>query len=273
MLENYIKNVREKNPLVHNITNYVTVNDVANILLACGASPIMSDEELDVVDITSICNGLNINIGTLNQKTIKSMILAGQRANKLNHIVTFDPVGVSASKLRTDTANELLQKIKFDVIKGNVSEIKALHNSGGKTRGVDASINDIVTVDNLDSMVLFAKDFANKYDCIVAITGKIDLVSDKEKCFVIYNGKEQMSKITGTGCMLSALINAFVCANSFDKLNAVATAVCVMGLAGEIAYSNLKEYEGNSTYRNLIIDSVYNMNEEIFKAGAKYEIK
>lgn len=273
MIEKCIENVRKQNPLVHNITNYVTVNDVANVILACGGSPIMSDEPDDVLDITSICGGLNINIGTLNTRTIKSMILAGKKANELGNVTLLDPVGVGASSLRTDTALKLLKEVKFDVIRGNVSEIKTLAKGSGTTRGVDANIADSVCDNNLDDMVNFTKNFAKEQNCIVAITGKIDIVADCNTCYVIYNGKSQMSQITGTGCQLSGLITAFVVANKDEKLKAVVSAVCTMGLAGEIGYSHLKEYEGNSTYRNRIIDAIYNMDSNTLKAGAKYEIR
>ena len=120
MVGKYLEQVRTKAPLIHNITNYVTVNDVANVLLACGGSPIMSDEPADIIDITSICNGLNINIGTLNVRTIEAMYAAGEKSNELNHAVLLDPVGAGASKLRTDTALGLIEKIHFDVIRGNI---------------------------------------------------------------------------------------------------------------------------------------------------------
>src|SRR5574344_1769416 len=126
MFKECFDNVRKSVPLVHNITNYVTVNDVANIELACGASPIMADDSGEVEDITSICGGLNINIGTLNKNTIPSMMLAGKKAQELHHILLLDPVGAGASKLRTDTALSLMKSIQFDVIRGNISEIKTL---------------------------------------------------------------------------------------------------------------------------------------------------
>ena len=121
MIKTCMDNVREKAPLVHNITNYVTVNDVANVLLACGGSPIMSDEPDDVEDITSICVGLNINIGTLNKRTIESMFLAGKKSKALGHVLLLDPVGAGASKLRTETAVKILDELKPDVIRGNIS--------------------------------------------------------------------------------------------------------------------------------------------------------
>ena len=126
MFQNMLENVRQKCPLIHNITNYVTVNDCANIVIACGASPIMADDKEEVAEITTICSGLNINIGTLNSRTIASMLIAGKRANELNHPVVLDPVGAGASKLRTETAMQLLREVKFSVIRGNISEIKNL---------------------------------------------------------------------------------------------------------------------------------------------------
>ena len=264
--------VRKSVPLVHNITNYVTVNDVANVLLACGGSPIMSDEPDDVEEITAICGGLNINIGTLNQRSIQGMFLAGKKANELGHPVLLDPVGVGASSLRTGTAAALMEKIRFDVIRGNISEIKTLALGSTTTKGVDADVADAVTEDSLESAVCFVKAFADRAGCIVAITGAIDLVSDGEKCFVIRNGRPEMGKITGTGCQLSGMMTAYVTANPKRKLEAAAAAVCAMGLAGEIGWSRMQPGDGNSTYRNRIIDAIYNMDGKTLEEGAKYEV-
>ncbi|MCD8021218.1 MAG: hydroxyethylthiazole kinase [Clostridiales bacterium] len=273
MLGNCIDNVRKTVPLVHNITNYVTVNDVANVLLACGGSPIMSDEPKDVEDITSICGGLNINIGTLSERSIQGMFAAGKKANELNHVVLLDPVGAGASALRTQTAVELMETLKLTVVWGNISEIKTLALGSGTTKGVDADVADAVTEDSLDSAVAFVKDFAKKVGCIVAITGAIDLVSDGEKCYVIRNGRPEMGKITGTGCQLSGMMTAFVVANPEQKLLAAAAAVATMGLAGEIGWSRMREGDGNATYRNRIIDAIYNMDGVTLDQGAKYEVR
>lgn len=268
-----MENVRKTVPLVHNITNYVTVNDVANMLLACGASPIMSDEPGDVADITSICGGLNINIGTLNERTIEGMFAAGRKANELFHPVLLDPVGAGASALRTDTAVRLMEEIKLAVIRGNISEIKTLALGSGTTKGVDADVADAVTEENLAETVAFAKSFAKKSGCIAAITGAIDLVSDGETCYVIRNGRPEMGRITGTGCQLSGMMTAFIVANPEERLEAAAAAVCAMGLAGEIGWSRMAEGDGNSTYRNRIIDAIYNIDAETLDKGAKYEIR
>lgn len=273
MLGYCIENVREKAPLVHNITNYVTVNDVANVLLACGGSPIMTDDPEEVIDITTICGGLNINIGTLNHRTIPGMHKAGKKSNELGHPVLLDPVGVGASKLRTQTALELVEDIRFDVIRGNISEIKTLALGSGTTKGVDADIADTVTEENLEQAVEFVKKYAKTLDCILAVTGAIDLVSDGERCFIIRNGRPEMGKITGTGCQLSGMMTAFLVANPEHKLEATAAAVCTMGVAGEIAWRRMAEGDGNATYRNRIIDAIYNMNGEILDRGASYEVR
>lgn len=273
MLKKCIENVRNKVPLVHNITNYVTVNDVANILLACGASPIMADDLEDAEDITSICGGLNINIGTLNKNTIPSMFLAGKKANILGHKILLDPVGAGASKLRTDTAVKLMKEIKFNAIRGNISEIKTLALGSGSTKGVEADVADAVTETSLDNAVAFVKAFAKEAGCIAAVTGAIDLVADEDKCYVIRNGRAEMGKITGTGCQLSGMMTAFLVANPDNELEAAAAAVCAMGLAGEIGWSNMQPFDGNSTYRNRIIDAIYNMDGETLEKGAKYEVR
>jgi hydroxyethylthiazole kinase len=273
MLGNCIENVRKNVPLVHNITNYVTVNDVANVLLACGGSPIMSDEPEDVGDITAICGGLNINIGTLNQRSIAGMLVAGKKANELGHKVLLDPVGAGASALRTNTAVKIMEEIKLDVIRGNISEIKTLALGSGTTKGVDADAADAVTEDNLEQMVAFAKSFAKESGSITAITGAIDLVADADTCYVIRNGRPEMGKITGTGCQLSGMMTAFLVANPNHMLEAAAAAVCTMGVAGEIAWSRMAEGDGNATYRNRIIDAIYNMDGETLDREAKYEVR
>ena len=158
----------------------------------------------------------------------------GKKANELSHKILLDPVGAGASKLRTDTAVKLAKEIKFDVIRGNISEIKTLALGSGTTKGVDADVSDAVTEENLDNAVAFVKDYAKKSGCVIAITGAIDLVSDGEKCYVIRNGRPEMSKITGTGCQLSGMTTAFIVANPDNVLEATAAAVCTMGLAGAI---------------------------------------
>ena len=274
MLGQYLENVRDKVPLIHNITNYVTVNDCANILIACGASPIMADDAEEVEEITSICGGLNINIGTLNSRTVKSMLLAGKKANALGHPVLLDPVGAGASRLRTGTAKTMLEEIKLSVIRGNISEIKTLALGTGTTKGVDADLADAVTKDSLDSVASLAKEFSRKTVAVIAITGAIDIVADGNRVFAIKNGHPVMSKITGSGCMLSAMTTAYITANPENVLEAVAAAVCAMGLCGEKAFKTMeKQNSGNSGYRNYLIDEVYKLTPTELDKGAKYELR
>lgn len=272
MIETTLNNVRKTTPLVHNITNYVTVNDCANALLAIGGSPIMADDLEDVRDITAICSALNINIGTLNKNTIPSMFEAGKISNSLNHPVLLDPVGAGASKLRTETAKNLINELSLSVIRGNISEIKALATNTNTTKGVDADAADTVTDETIDSVVAFAKKFSEATGAVIVITGAIDIVANREKAYIIRNGHPMMSKVTGTGCMLSAVMSAFAAANKDDILSACAGAVCAMGLCGENAFLKLNG-RGNSTYRNLIIDELYNLDGKALKEGAKYEIR
>ena len=188
-------------------------------------------------------------------------------------MVLLDPVGAGASALRTDTALALMEKVRPDVIRGNISEIKTLALGSGTTKGVDADAADTVTEANLDAMVEFTRRFAEKTGAVIAITGAIDLVSDAKTTYIIRNGRAEMSKITGTGCQLSGVATAYAVANPQSKTVAVAAAVCLMGLAGEIGFAHLQPGEGNSSYRNRIIDAIYNMDAAALEKGARYEVR
>lgn len=274
MLKKVFANVRKRGPLVHNITNYVTVNEVANILLACGGSPIMADDSEEVEEITAICGGLHLNIGTLNRRTVVSMLLAGKKANELNRPVLLDPVGAGASTFRTETAMELMGNIRLTAIRGNISEIKTLALGRGTTKGVDADVADAVTEENLDQVVSFVQGFAQRSGAVIAMTGAIDVVADGKQVFLIRNGHRVMASITGSGCMLSALITAYLVANPEEAGWAAATATSVMGLAGERAHQRmLDEGAGNASFRNYLIDEIFKMDEATLEAGAKCEVR
>ena len=284
MFDKFLSNLRNQNPLVHNITNYVTVNDVANILLAVGASPVMTDEAADVKQMSAISSAVNINVGTLNKRTIKSMFLAGKIANANDRVVVLDPVGAGATDLRTKTCLNLIKKVHFDVIKGNMSEIKTLasavcknsaesNNEVNQTKGVDVNENDVISENNLAANISLVKNFAKATGSIVAVTGKIDLVSDGEKCYVIQNGHELMEKVCGTGCMISGLMGAFVAANADRKLEAAAACICAMGICGERAVKSLANGEGNITLRDKIIDGFMNIDDNVLQSEAKIELR
>ena len=272
MFAQTLSQVRTTTPLIHNITNYVTVNDCANILLAAGASPIMADDSAEVEEITTICGGLNINIGTLNARTIAAMILAGKKANALQHPVLLDPVGVGASTLRTDTAKRLLHEVKFSVIRGNISEIKVLAAGTGTVRGVDADQSDVVTAENQAAVIAFAQNFSRETGAIIVITGATDIVASPTQAAVINNGVATMAQVTGTGCMLSALLTAFVVANPQHVFDAAVAGVCLMGLAGEVAEEKRQDnHAGTGSFRTYLIDAISEITEKELTFGAKYE--
>lgn len=319
MWKDLLENVRKRAPRIHCISNYVSMNDCANILLACGASPIMAMDEAETAQITSICDGLTINIGTLSRATIPAMLASGKRANELGIPVVLDPVGTGASDFRTESAVRLLEKIRFTAIRGNASELRALSAASAdalepRTRserkertegrseicpgtaedscasGVDVSALDRVTEDNLDHWLSFVKDFAGRTGAVIALTGSTDLVADEDTALVIRNGHPMMSRVTGTGCQLSALTAAFLAANqtplkgaeenhnypvqvSSRSLLPVAAAICAMGVCGERAQKRLTGLDGNATYRNYIIDAVYHLTPEELETEAKYEMR
>lgn len=274
MFEHIISSVAEKTPLIHCITNYVTVNDVANVLLACGGSPIMADDAEEAEEMTSICNGLVINIGTLNARTISSMVLAGKKANELGNIVVLDPVGAGATRLRTQTTLRLLEEVKFSVIRGNISEIKTVYQGSGTTKGVDADISDAVRENTIEEAISFAKSLSKKTGAVIAMTGAIDIVADSQKAYIIRNGHPMMSKITGTGCMLTAMIAAYCASNKESVLEATAAAVVAMGYCGELAYKQMKKTNGGtSSLRIHLIDAISKLDDAALIGGCKIESK
>ena len=270
-LSKCLENVRGGVPLVHCITNYVTVNDCANALLACGGSPIMSDEPKDVGDIQAICGGLVLNIGTLNEHTIAGMHAAAARATELAHPIVLDPVGAGASALRTETAGALLDAFSVTAIRGNMSEMKAVAGAAATTRGVDVNPDDAVTDENLAECAAFAKSLAAKTGAVIAITGAIDIVADADRAFSIHNGVPIMGKITGAGCMLTCVTGAYVVANPENVTESVVAAVAGMGVAGEMARARMQPVDGNASFRTYLIDALFNLNGKALEAVARIE--
>ena len=262
MNSSIIEKIRRAAPLIHCITNYVTVNDVANVLLAIGAHPIMADDPEEVEEITALCAGLCLNIGTLNARTIPSMLTAGKHARALGHHVVLDPVGAGASRLRTETALRILHEVRPTVIRGNISEIRTLAVGSGTTQGVDANAADTVTEENLAATADFLRAFAARAEAIVVVTGAIDIMTDGVTVYTVRNGRAEMGRVTGTGCQLSALLAAALAVEPLGLLAAVAETVALMGVAGEIAWARMGERDGNATYRTRIIDAIYRMTGE-----------
>lgn len=275
--------VRTAHPLVHCITNYVTVNDCANALLASGAAPVMADAIEEAADIASIANALVINIGTLNGRTVESMLAAGAKAKERGIPAILDPVGGGASEYRTATALKLVAAIPFAVIRGNLSEISTLEKGYGKTRGVDACDDDLGET-AVERAIAVSRSLARTTGAIVAITGAVDVISSGRETILVKNGHPMMASITGSGCMLTALLGAY-CGAIVDRsivdrttdgsesyLSATVAAVTAIGLAGERAERIARgKNGGTATFRNALIDSLSRLDSHAFARGMKIE--
>lgn len=263
-LNEILEKIKDKNPLVHHLTNYVTVNDCANVVLAIGGSPVMADDPKEVEEMVSIASALVLNIGTLNERTIESFILAGRRANELDIPVILDPVGVGATSLRNKTVERLLDQVKLSVLRGNMSEIKNIYGKKVLTRGVDS-------IDNpLDGGKEIALGLAKRLESTVAITGEVDIISDGEKLYYIKNGHEILSKITGTGCMSSSLIAA-ACGASEEGIYGAIAGISIMAIAGEKAFNRLGEGQGLGSFKVYLMDAISSFTKEDFKERGKID--
>ncbi len=265
MLGEYLEETRRRAPLIHCITNYVTAGDCANILLACGAAAIMAEDPEEAAEITAQCGGLVLNMGTPHPRKTEALFLSGAEANRLSHPVVLDPVGVGASALRRKTGAELLERIRFAAIRGNASEIAALASGRRSRHGVETDPE--LSAGREENARLLALETGS----VVISTGESDLVTDGRKMYRVQNGHPLMSRISGSGCMLSALLGAWITASGDSPLPAALSAVCAMGLAGEQAFARLSPREGPAACRNHLIDAVFRMTPEDLEKGAKYE--
>lgn len=268
MLNEVLLQTRRKSPLIHCINNHVTSNDCANILLACGGSAIMADDPDEAAEITAMCDGLVLNMGTPSPRKLEALLRAGAQANRLGHPVILDPVGVGSSAMRREAGHQLLDGIRFAAIRGNASEIATLVRGTAAHRGVDADLEEAA----MDAVAENAKRLSAKTGAVVIVTGDTDIVTDGTTLYRVHNGHPMMKTVTGAGCQLSALLGAYVTANPERPLQAALAAVCAMGLAGQLAYERLGPLDGNASYRNYIIDAIYNLTPEALEKGAKYEI-
>ncbi|MDD1690385.1 MAG: hydroxyethylthiazole kinase [Methanoregula sp.] len=237
--------VREKRPLVHHITNYVTVNDCANITLCAGGAPVMADAADEVVEMAAIASVLVLNIGTLNPVQVESMEMAGSMANERKIPVILDPVGVGATQYRTKTARRLLDKLDIAVLKGNAGEIGVLAGAEAKVRGVDSHglSGDPVTI---------AQEYAQAAGLTIAISGATDIITDGKHTLLVENGHPMMGSISGTGCMAASVTGVFS-AESKDRVLASAAAFAAFGIAGERAAAAAR---GPGSFKTLLFDEL-----------------
>ena len=263
--------VREQTPLVQCITNFVTVNDCANILLAAGASPTMAQDIREVEEAVAGVNGLVCNMGAID--LVDSMILAGKRANELGIPVVLDPVAAGGTALRRQLSSRLLDEVHFSSIRGNASEIRALAGQMSRGSGVDVTALDAITRENLPQSVELISDLARRTHSVIAVSGVIDVVSDATQTVLLHNGCATMARITGSGCMLTTLIGAFCAAAPEHPFEATCAAMAVMGICGEIAEKKrLQNKTGNATFRTDLIDAVFNLTEQELKERIRYEV-
>lgn len=224
--------IRRSAPLVHNITNHVVMNSTANILLALGASPVMAHSRREVAEMATLAGALVLNIGTLSQAWRDAMLLAARAANAKGIPVVLDPVGAGATAYRTETARRILGEADIAVIRGNASEILALTDATVQTRGVDSSM------DLCDASAAAANALAREHGCVVGVSGARDLITDGAASFRVANGVPLMTRVTGLGCGLSAVVGAF-CAEApgSGRLAAVAAAFGYYGVCAEMAHT------------------------------------
>jgi hydroxyethylthiazole kinase len=255
--------VREKRPLVHHITNYVTANDCANITIAAGASPVMADAPEEVSEMVTFAGALVLNIGTLNKGQIESMLLAGGMANDRRIPIVLDPVGAGATSYRTESVQRLLDELKVTILKGNAGEIGILAGSeGAYVRGVDSHG---VSGD----MVKTAQQFAYHESMTVVVSGAADIVTDGKRILLVENGHPMLGSISGTGCMAASVIGAFA-AKADDPVIASAAALAAFGIAGEKAAAGAR---GPFSFKTALFDEMAALKPEDLAAGARITLR
>jgi hydroxyethylthiazole kinase len=255
-----VEEIRRQAPIVHNITNYVVMNNTANALLSLGASPVMAHALEEMEEMVDIASALVINIGTLSERWIYSMFKAMAQARKKGIPVVIDPVGAGATTFRTRTARDLISSEPPAVIRGNASEIMALYDDKSRTKGVDSTAES-------DIAVVKAQKLSEIHKCAVCISGATDYIIDNGNVIKVLNGHPMMTRVTGLGCTASALCGAFA---AVDKsfFTATAKAMAVMGIAGEIA---AEKAAGPGSLQMHFLDILYTLSENDIKARLKIE--
>lgn len=255
---NNLKKVREQNPLIHNITNYVVMNNTANALLSLGASPVMAHAAEEMEDMVAIASALVINIGTLDKDWVKSMLIAGKAAQEKGIPCIFDPVGAGASKYRKEVCKEIIKECNPTIIRGNASEIMVLADLSETTKGVDSTHSS-------DASVGAAIKLANDLKCVVSVSGETDYITDGILKYEIANGSHLMPRITGMGCSATAVTAAFAACNT-NMLEAAVSAMAIMGITGEIA---AESSNGPGSLQINFLDTLYRLNNSDIKNRLK----
>lgn len=250
-----LENTQNRTPMVHSITNNVTINDCANIILAAGGTAIMAQDEREVEEITSHAQALVINMGAVRAQ--EAMLRAAKIAKRTGRPVVLDPVAAGASTLRREMCSRLLSENLVSVIRGNASEVRALAAGAEQETGVEASALDSVTEDNLQESAAWLRSFSRRTGAVVMLTGAMDVITDGTRTAVVRGGSAYLRRITGAGCMLTSLTGVYCGANPDILLEAAVTASEVMKHCGETAEARVrKEMEGTASFRTRLIDAV-----------------
>lgn len=250
----------EAGPLIHCLTNHITINDCANMVLVVGGRPIMAEHPAEVQEITATAGSLAMNLGNITDERMKSMRLSAQTAAEQGIPSVFDIVGVACSRLRLDFAKELLKSQPVSVIKGNMSEMKALCGVANNARGIDAGEADAVRVDNQNLVIPMARELAKQYRAVIVITGAVDVITDGNDAWLMENGCRELSRVTGTGCMLNVLIGTYLAEK--DALGAAVLGTAVMGIGGELA---AKEAEGIGSFKVKLFDHIDTLTDKVLR--------
>ena len=267
-----LTDLRQQKPRIHCITNYVTAGFCADLLHACGALPIMADAPEEAAAVTAHAAALTVNLGTLSPARLEAMLASGRAANRRGIPVVLDPVGAGASAFRQQAADLLLKEIRFSAIRGNASEIRYLAGAHAVCSGADVSEEDALSDATRAQSYEIAAMFARKTGAVILMTGGQDLLTDGNSAYFITNGHPMMSRITGSGCMLSAMTAAYLAVRPEHLLQASLTVLCAMGLSGELAAARMLPQDGNASFRCYLTDAVYNLTEQQLKEGARYEV-
>ena len=245
----------EARPTVHAITNPVTVNDCANVILAAGGAPIMAQDEREAAEIQSRSDALVLNLGALHAQ--EAMLRAGREANACGHPVVLAPVGAGASFFRGELGRRLLHDVRCTAVRGNASEMRALALGSETTRGVEADARDRVTEGNLEAALAMLRAFSEKTGAVAVLTGETDLVVHGARAATVYGGDPMMGRVTGAGCMLTSLIGTLAGANPDDPFGAAVAAVAAMDVCGGLAGKRVREMqEGTASFRTRLNDAV-----------------
>ncbi|WP_378956843.1 hydroxyethylthiazole kinase [Pelosinus sp. sgz500959] len=247
--------VKVEKPLIHCITNHISINDCANVVLAVGAKPIMAEHPAEVSQITTFSQALAVNLGNINDTRMKSIMLSGKAALEKDIPSIIDIVGVGCSTLRLDFAKNFILECHPSVIKGNMSELKALYGMESSAKGIDVGEKDSITNDTMLTSIAMLKSLSLQTDSVVAATGVIDIITNGTDTYLIENGCEMLSMVTGTGCMLNVLTAAFI--SNKNIIGGTILAVALMGICGELSTNR----KGTGTFRTKLLDSIFSLSD------------